>query len=48
MNSLVIAEHDNQELKLGTLNTVGAAEQLGLPIDILVAGHNCRQVAEQA
>ena len=48
MNSLVIAEHDNQELKLGTLNTVGAAEQLELPIDILVAGHNCRQVAEQA
>tara|TARA_B100000686_G_scaffold349409_3_gene442740 strand:+ start:1267 stop:2199 length:933 start_codon:yes stop_codon:yes gene_type:complete len=48
MNSLVIAEHDNHELKPSTLNTVGAAEQLGSPIDILVAGHNCRQVAEQA
>ncbi|MCB1752308.1 MAG: FAD-binding protein [Gammaproteobacteria bacterium] len=48
MTSLVIAEHDNGELKAATLNAVTAAEQLGAEIDLLVAGHNCSPVAEAA
>ena len=48
MAVLVIAEHDNQTLKVATLNTVTAAACLGSDIDILVAGHNCQTVAEQA
>ena len=40
MSVLVIAEHDNAELKPATLNTVAAAAQLG-DVDILVAGENC-------
>lgn len=46
MTTLVIAEHDNNELKAATLNTVAAAEKLGSEIALLVAGHNCTAVAE--
>ena len=48
MSILVIAEHDNQELKSSTLNVVTAAQALGSEIDILVAGSNCSSVAESA
>lgn len=48
MSILVIAEHDNTELKGGTLNTVAAAQKIGGDITILVAGENCRGVAEAA
>ena len=48
MNILVVAEHDNQELKGATLNTVAAANAIGGNIDILVAGSNCADVAEAA
>ena len=48
MSTLVIAEHDNQELKGATLNTVAAANAIGGDIDILVAGSNCGNVAEAA
>src|SRR5437879_3647451 len=48
MAVLVIAEHDNQSLKGATLNTVTAAARLGDDVHILVAGYNCRAVAEQA
>ena len=47
MSVLVIAEHDNVELKPATLNTVAAAAQLG-DVDILVAGENCNAVANTA
>lgn len=47
MSVLVIAEHDNAELKPATLNTVCAAAQLG-DVDILVAGENCGAVADAA
>jgi len=36
--SLVIAEHDNQSLKVATLNAVAAALQCAPEVDILVAG----------
>ena len=48
MSTLVVAEHDNQELKGATLNTVTAANAIGGDIDILVAGSNCGNVAEAA
>jgi len=50
MSILVVAEHDNAELKPATLNTLGAAEQLaghgGGEIHLLVAGAGCGAVAE--
>ena len=48
MAILVIAEHDNQQLKPATLNTVNAASQLNQPISILVIGSDCQAAAEQA
>ncbi len=47
MGVLVIAEHDNAKLKLATLNAVTAASELG-EVTVLVAGSNCRGVAEAA
>ncbi len=41
MSILVIAEHDNHELKTGTACAVAAAMQCGGPIDILVMGYQC-------
>ena len=46
MAILVIAEHDNDAVQAATLNTVTAARELGAEIDVLVAGHNCSQVAD--
>ena len=48
MSILVIAEHDNNELKVATLNTVAAASQLGTGIEVLVAGSQCQAVTNQA
>lgn len=48
MAILVIAEHDNQNLKAGTLNTLGAAAKIGGEVHLLVAGHQCSAVAEAA
>jgi len=47
MSILVVAEHDNSELKSATLNAVTAAAQLG-EVNLLVAGENCGGVAELA
>ena len=46
--SLVIAEHDNQSLKIATLNTVAAALQISPEVDILVAGNGTDAVAQAA
>jgi electron transfer flavoprotein alpha subunit len=48
MASLVVAEHDNMTLSDATAKTVTAALQLGAPVHMLVAGHNCGAVAEAA
>ena len=49
MAALVIAEHDNTTLKPATLNAVAAAKEIaGSEVDILVAGKDCRAVAEAA
>jgi electron transfer flavoprotein alpha subunit len=48
MAVLLIAEHDNKSLKDATIKSMTAAKALGGPVDILVAGHNAKGVAEQA
>ncbi len=48
MSILVVAEHDNQQLKAATLNTVAAAQKIGGEIHVLVAGANCAAAAQQA
>src|SRR5260221_14214201 len=48
MGVRVIAEHDKKVLKPATLNAVAAAAEIGGEIDVLVAGGNCRPVAEAA
>jgi electron transfer flavoprotein alpha subunit len=47
MAVLVIADHDNTGLKGATYNTITAASQLG-DVEVLVAGENCRAVADAA
>ncbi|GAB2902310.1 electron transfer flavoprotein subunit alpha/FixB family protein [Microbulbifer echini] len=48
MSILVIAEHDNAELKGATLNTIAAAKAIGGDIAVLVAGAGCAAVADAA
>jgi len=48
MGILVIAEHDNAEVKASTLNTIAAAKAIGGDVDLLVAGSGCGAVAEAA
>jgi electron transfer flavoprotein alpha subunit len=48
MNILIIAEHDNKNLKAAILNTITAAQNIGGDITVLVAGHNCASVADTA
>src|SRR5438552_15468562 len=49
MAALVVAEHDNAALKPATLNAVVAAKEIAAEdVDILVAGQDCRAVAEAA
>lgn len=48
MAILVIAEHDNQQLKSVTRNTVAAAARIGGDIHLLVAGSGIAAVAAEA
>ena len=48
MSILVIAEHDNNNIKGSTLNTVAAASEISGEISLLVAGSNCTPVLEEA
>ncbi len=48
MATLLLVEHDNNQLNAVTRNAVGAARELGGEVTLLVAGENCRPVAEQA
>jgi electron transfer flavoprotein alpha subunit len=45
MAILVIAEHDNKQLKTGTTNTIAAATTLGADVSVLVAGYECADAA---
>lgn len=46
--ALVVADHNNNDLKAATLNTVSAALQCAQEVHVLVAGHNSGAVAEAA
>ena len=48
MPTLLLAEHDNASLKDATNKALTAAKALGADVHILVAGHNCKVVAEAA
>jgi electron transfer flavoprotein alpha subunit len=48
MTNLVIAEHDNAQLKGATLNTVAAAARVGGDVHVLVAGSGAQAVADEA
>lgn len=48
MSILCIAEHDNQNLKPVTRVVIQAASEIGGNVSLLVAGSDCRAVAEQA
>src|SRR6202521_600539 len=48
MKTLLLAKHDNKRLFDATQKALTAARDLGGEIDVLVAGKDCRSVAEQA
>ena len=48
MSILVVAEHNNNEIKGSTLNTVTAASKIGGDVSVLVAGSESSSAAEQA
>ena len=46
MSALLIAEHNNTEVKPFTLNAITAASQIDLDLHVLVLGHNSETVAK--
>ena len=47
MSVLVIAEHDNSNLKVFTLNAISAASKIDADIHVLVAGNKCENVSKE-
>ena len=48
MPTLLLAEHDNKSLKDATNKALTAAKAIGADVHILVAGHDCKTVADAA
>ena len=48
MSVLLIAEHNNKELKAFTLNAVTAASQIDKDVHALVIGNSCGDAAKAA
>lgn len=48
MTVLLVAEHNNRNLKSATAQGVTAALAMGGPVDLLVLGNECRAIAEEA
>jgi electron transfer flavoprotein alpha subunit len=48
MSTLVVAEHDNTDLKPQTLVAIASAQAIGGDIDVLVVGSGCDSVASAA
>ncbi len=48
MSVLLLADHDNANLGAATAKAMSAAKALGGDIHVLVAGHSCKAIAEQA
>ena len=47
MSILLIAEHNNSNIKAFTLNAINAASKINNEVNVLVAGSNCEAVAKQ-
>ena len=47
MSVLVLIEHDNQNIKASSLNTISAAKKIDKSVHAIVLGENCSKVAEQ-
>ena len=47
MSILVLAEHNNSEVKSSTLNTISAASKLGNEIEVLVIGSNIENISKE-
>src|SRR5262245_66433941 len=48
MATLLVAEHDNKSLKDATNKALTAAKAIGSDVHVLVAGKDCKGVAEAA
>ena len=46
MSALLIAEHNNKEIKPFTLNSITAASQIDQDLHVLVIGYSCETVAK--
>jgi len=47
MSVLLIAEHNNSNLKVFTLNAINAASKIDSDIHVLVAGNKCEKVSKE-
>ena len=47
MSILILAEHNNEEVKSSTLNTIGAASKISSDIEVLVVGSNIESVCKE-
>jgi len=47
MSVLLIAEHNNSNLKVFTLNAISAASKIDADVHVLVAGNKCENVAKE-
>ena len=47
MSVLVLAEHNNIDIKSSTLNTISAASQIDQDIHVLVTGYQCEELANK-
>ena len=48
MSILVIAEHNNKEIKGATLSTIAAASKLGSDVDLLIVGDDISAIVEES
>ena len=47
MSILIVAEHDNSNLKVLTLNAINAASKIDGEIHVLIAGSKCENVSKE-
>ena len=46
MSVLLIAEHNNKEVRSFTLNAITAASQIDTDVHVILIGNNCEDVAK--
>ena len=47
MSILILAEHNNEEVKSSTLNTIGSASKIISDIEVLVVGSNTECICKE-